>query len=51
MKIWIFYTVCTVSCRIGLAQGLDDGAMKAQLDQIASSYTARDAFMGTVLVA
>jgi hypothetical protein len=51
MKIWSFYAVCTVSCRIGLAEGRDDGTMKAWLDQVASSYTASDGFMGTVLVA
>lgn len=42
--------VCTLGCAMGLAQGTDDAAVKARLDQVASSYTAGNAFMGTVLV-
>lgn len=51
MKTWILCAVSAVSCEIGLAQGIDDAAMKARLDQVVSSYTASNAFMGTVLVA
>jgi CubicO group peptidase (beta-lactamase class C family) len=51
MKSWILCAVYAVWCEVGLAQGLDDPAMKARLDQVASSYTASNAFMGTVLVA
>lgn len=51
MKTWILCAVCAISCEIGIAQGLDEAAMKARLDQVASSYAANNAFMGTVLVA
>jgi len=51
MKTWILCAVYAISCEIGFAQGLDEAAMKARLDQVASSYAANNAFMGTVLVA
>jgi CubicO group peptidase (beta-lactamase class C family) len=35
---------------MGMAQGTDEAAVKARLDQVANSYTAGNAFMGTVLV-
>jgi len=41
---------CSIACAVGAAQGTDEAAMKARLDQVASSYTAGNAFMGTVLV-
>ncbi len=42
--------VCALGCGVSLAQGTDDAAIKARLDQVAGSYTAGDAFMGAVLV-
>ena len=39
------------ACARGTAQGMDDAAVKARLNQIAASYTPHQAFMGTVLVA
>ena len=39
------------ACAWGTAQGMDDAAVKARLNQIAASYTPHQAFMGTVLVA
>lgn len=47
--------VIALSCVLGRAglcaeQPKDETALKARLDQIASSYTPKDAFMGTVLV-
>jgi CubicO group peptidase (beta-lactamase class C family) len=47
----LLYTVCAVSCEIGIAQGVDEAAVKTRLDQVVSSYTPDNAFMGTVLVA
>jgi CubicO group peptidase (beta-lactamase class C family) len=35
---------------MGTAQSTDEAAVKARLDQVASSHTADNAFMGTVLV-
>jgi CubicO group peptidase (beta-lactamase class C family) len=45
---WAF--VLALGCAIGAAQGTDEAAVKSRLDQVASSYTAGNAFMGTVLV-
>ena len=42
--------VCVLGCVAGAAQGPDEAAVKARLDQVASSYTPDNAFMGTVLV-
>jgi CubicO group peptidase (beta-lactamase class C family) len=36
---------------VGVAQATDEADVKARLNQVASSYTANDAFMGAVLVA
>jgi CubicO group peptidase (beta-lactamase class C family) len=41
---------CAFVCGMGAAQGTDEAAMKARLDQVAGSYTSSNAFMGTVLV-
>ena len=38
------------SAKLGAGEQNDDAALKARLEQIASSYTPNDAFMGTVLV-
>ncbi len=37
-------------CAAGMAQTANQAEVKARLDQVASSYTANNAFMGTVLV-
>ncbi len=54
MKRWIvgaaWACVCSLGCAVGVAQSADEVAVKARLDQVASSYTAGNAFMGTVLV-
>lgn len=41
---------CALVCAVGMAQSTDEAAIKARLDQVASSYTTGNAFMGTVLV-
>src|SRR5271167_1428962 len=51
MRPWILCAFCAVACEIGAAQAFDEAAMKVRLDQVASSYGAKNAFMGTVLVA
>jgi CubicO group peptidase (beta-lactamase class C family) len=51
MTRWIFCLAYTALYHVGLAQGLNEAAMSARLEQVASSYTAKDAFMGTALVA
>ncbi len=38
------------ACTAGMAQTANQEEVKARLDQVASSYTANNAFMGTVLV-
>lgn len=43
--------LCALACAWGTAQGTDEAAVKARLNQIAASYTPHQAFMGTVLVA
>jgi CubicO group peptidase (beta-lactamase class C family) len=54
MRRWIASVVlaclCTIGCAAGVAQTTDEAAVKARLDQVASSYTAGNAFMGAVLV-
>ncbi|MGA8728871.1 MAG: serine hydrolase [Terracidiphilus sp.] len=54
MSRWIIGTVCAYVCALGCAASVadvpDEAAMKARLDQVANSYTAGNAFMGTVLV-
>ena len=45
---WV--AVFVLGCAIGAAQSTDEVAMKARLEQVASSYTPGNAFMGTVLV-
>jgi CubicO group peptidase (beta-lactamase class C family) len=42
--------VCVLGSVAGAAQAPDEAAVKARLDQVASSYTHDNAFMGTVLV-
>ena len=51
----MFAVMTAVSCLLGCARVCaeapkDDAALKARLEQIASSYTPKNAFMGTVLV-
>jgi hypothetical protein len=52
MKAWL--TCITVMCLLGgavaSAQSGDDTTVKQRLDAVARSYTADNAFMGTVLV-
>lgn len=54
MKPWtagaVWASVCLLGCAMGVAQSADEAAVKARLDQVARSYTAGNAFMGTVLV-
>ena len=45
-----FACVCALGSATARPQGTDEAAVKARLDQVASSYTAGNAFMGTVLV-
>jgi CubicO group peptidase (beta-lactamase class C family) len=40
-----------MACEFGVAQTFDEAAMKGRLDQVASSYSGKNKFMGTVLVA
>ena len=42
---------CVLACVTALAQTTDSAAVKLRLLQVATSYTAGNAFMGTVLVA
>jgi CubicO group peptidase (beta-lactamase class C family) len=44
-------TACMLACVTALAQVPDSAAVKPRLLQVANSYTAGNAFMGTVLVA
>ena len=47
----VLVLMCAVSCSRALqAQTRDEGAEKVRLEQIASSYTKDNAFMGAVLV-
>jgi CubicO group peptidase (beta-lactamase class C family) len=41
---------CLLAVLIGRAQGTDQTDVKTRMDQVANSYTAGNAFMGTVLV-
>jgi CubicO group peptidase (beta-lactamase class C family) len=54
MNRWIAGAVCIGVCAIGAArvdgQGTDEAVIKSRLDQVVSSYTKDNAFMGTVLV-
>ena len=43
-------TLALIASAMGVAQGTDEAAVKTRLDQVASSYTTGNAFMGTVLV-
>ena len=51
-RIRIFAVSCVAlfACTMGLAQNTEEAAVKSRLDQVASSYTTGNAFMGTVLV-
>jgi len=40
----------SLGCSATKAQAKDEAAVKARLDQVANSFTANNAFMGTVLV-
>lgn len=42
--------VLACACATGVSQGPSEAAMKARLDQVATSYTTGNAFMGAVLV-
>jgi len=42
---------CVLACVTALAQGTNSAAVKERLEAVAKSYTADNAFMGTVLVA
>ena len=42
--------VCTFGCIAAVAHSPDEAAVRARLDQVASSYTAGNSFMGAVLV-
>jgi CubicO group peptidase (beta-lactamase class C family) len=50
MKRWMLGTAMACVFATGMAKAADDTAMKVRLDQVASSYTKDNAFMGTVLV-
>ena len=43
-------TLALIASAMGVAQGTDEAAVKTRIDQVASSYTTGNAFMGTVLV-
>jgi CubicO group peptidase (beta-lactamase class C family) len=47
---WIAGAVLTLVCTAGMAQNTGETHVRARLEQIANSYTAGNAFMGTVLV-
>lgn len=54
MKRWMAGAVCALVCAGAatvLAEAGGAAAMKSRLEQVASSYTKDNAFMGTVLVA
>jgi CubicO group peptidase (beta-lactamase class C family) len=50
---WIISAVLASACACSavVAQGASEEQVKARLDQVANSFTANNAFMGTVLVA
>ena len=50
MTRWMLGTAMACVLAAGVAKATDDTAMKTRLDQVASSYTTNNAFMGTVLV-
>lgn len=54
MKRWMvnaaWACVLALGCGVGFGQGTDEAAVKARLEQVAQSYTAGNAYMGTVLV-
>jgi CubicO group peptidase (beta-lactamase class C family) len=52
MKTWIFrvVSVCLFACIASSAQSTDPAFVKERLDTVAKSYSANNAFMGTVLV-
>jgi CubicO group peptidase (beta-lactamase class C family) len=47
---WIVGLGLVFVCTASMGQGGDEAAMKARLHTVANSYTANNAFMGTVLV-
>jgi CubicO group peptidase (beta-lactamase class C family) len=47
---WIAGVALTLVCTSGMAQNPGDAQVRARLEQVANSYTANNAFMGTVLV-
>jgi hypothetical protein len=42
--------IFALGCALGQTQSTNESALKTRLDQVASSYTSGNAFMGTVLV-
>jgi len=54
MKRWIacvaWLCLCTLGCAMSVAQGTDEAVVKTRLDQVASTFTTGNAYMGTVLV-
>jgi len=47
---WTAGALLTLVCTAGMAQNPGNAQVKARLEQVANSYTANNAFMGTVLV-
>ena len=47
---WTAGALLTLVCTAGMAQNPGNAQVKARLEQVANSYTANSAFMGTVLV-
>jgi CubicO group peptidase (beta-lactamase class C family) len=47
---WLAGAILALACAAGLAQNTNEAQVKARLEQVADSYTANHAFMGTVLV-
>ena len=54
MSRWIVGVVCvgmlSIGCSAARSQATDEVAVKTRLDQVANSFAANNAFMGTVLV-
>jgi hypothetical protein len=46
MRRWVLCVFCAVACKIGAAQALDEAALGVRLDQVASSHSGKNAFMG-----
>ena len=50
IRSFVVFSIALCACVGGVAQGADEAAVKSRLEQVASSYTAGNAFMGAVLV-